>query len=184
MGKATWGSVWIQLIIWAVISGTLVAAGRLLSPLPVLTPAQAGNLSPETLQSIVAINTYSGVSMRTLIGIPLGFFISMGILYVIAKAFNGQGTFLAQSYTSVLFQVPLGILGSTLALIPSVELVSLAVAIYGIVLQVYAIMASHRLSGGKAAAVVFLPALVVTTLLVALVVIFLSVFLIMFGLSQ
>src|SRR5438128_1904380 len=39
--------------------------------------------------------------------------------------------------------------------------INFAIFIYGIVLQVFAIMAAHRLSGGKATAAVFLPGLVI-----------------------
>jgi len=184
MGKATWGSVWLQLLGWGVISAILAAVGRLISPLPIMTPANTGNLSPETLQTITNVASFSGLSIGTLLGIPLSFFISMGILYLIAKAFRGQGTFLTQSYTSVLFQAPLGIASSILNVIPYLGLISFAVFIYGIVLQVFAIMAAHRLSGGKATLVVLLPALVVAILLFVLVLAFISVALILIGINR
>lgn len=184
MSKATWASVWLQLLGWGVISGILAAVARLIYPLPVMTPANTGNLSPETLQTITNVASFSGISIGTLIGIPLSFFISMGILYLIAKVFSGQGTFLTQSYTSVLFQAPLGILSSILNLIPYVGFISFAVFVYGIVLQVFAIMATHRLSGGKATLVVLLPALVVTILLFVLVLTFVSVALILIGVNR
>ncbi len=99
----------------------------------------------------------------------------MGLVYLLARAFNGQGTFLTQSYTPLLFQVPLGILSGILGLVPFFGLLGFAVFIYGIVLQVYALMAVHRLSGGKATAVVFLPAAMILLLAVVFVVTFISV---------
>jgi len=71
--------------------------------------------------------------------------------------------------------VPLGILSGILSLVPYFGLISTAVFIYGIVLQVFALMAVHRLSGGKATAVVFLPAVIITLLVIVLVVTFISV---------
>jgi hypothetical protein len=117
----------------------------------------------------------NGASYGGIIGVPLGFFLWMGLVYLLAKAFYGQGTFLTQSYTSLLFQAPLGVLSGILGLVPYLGLLSTAVFTYGIVLQVFALMATHRLSGGKATAVVFLPAAIITLLVIVLVITFMSV---------
>jgi hypothetical protein len=90
--------------------------------------------------------------------IPIGFFIGQGITYLIAKAFSGTGTFLRQGYTSLLITVPLGIVSSALAFVPYLgTLASIGFGIYGIVLQIFSVMSVHRLSGGKAAAVILIP---------------------------
>ena len=169
MGKASWRMVWVQLLGWGAISTILgfVAQAILAS----ISYRFGGSLSPEVIQALSA----SSASYGGIIGVPLGFFIWMGLVFLLAKAFNGQGTFLTQSYTSLLFQVPLGILSGILSLVPYFGLISTAVFIYGIVLQVFALMAVHRLSGGKATAVVFLPAVIITLLVIVLVVTFISV---------
>jgi hypothetical protein len=169
MGKANWRIIWVQLLSWGVISTILgLLAGLIFTSIGYRF---YGYLSPEAIQELsVRSASYGGI-----ISIPLGCFLWMGLVYLLAKAFNGQGTFLAQSYTTLLFQVPLGILGSILAMVPYFGLLSFAVFIYGIVLQVFALMAVHRLSGGKATAVVFLPAVVITLLVVVLAVTFISV---------
>jgi hypothetical protein len=69
----------------------------------------------------------------------------------------------------------LGVLSGILGLVPYFGLISFAVFIYGIVLQVFALMAVHRLSGGKATAVVFLPAAIITLLVIVLALVFASV---------
>lgn len=169
MGKANWRIVWVQLLGWGVISTILGFLAQLI--FTSVGYRFYGYLSPEVIQDLSARSaSYGGI-----ISVPLGFFIWMGLVYLLAKAFNGQGTFLNQSYSSLLFQVPLGILGSILGMVPYLGLVSLAVFIYGIVLQVFALMAVHRLSGSKATVVVFLPAMVITLLVVVLVVTFISV---------
>jgi hypothetical protein len=117
----------------------------------------------------------NSASYGGIIGVPLGFFIWMGLVYLLAKAFNGGGTFLTQSYTSLLFQAPLGVLSGILGLVPYFGLLSFAVFIYGIVLQVFALMAVHRLSGGKATAVVFLPAAIITLMVIVFALVFASV---------
>src|SRR5205807_8708022 len=97
----------------------------------------------------------------------IGFFIGTGILYLIAKAFRGQGTFLAQGYANLLFNIPLGIVGGLAALVPILgTIVGLGIGIYGIVLNIFSIMAVHRLSGGKATAVVLLPVAIVFVLVI------------------
>ena len=169
MGKASWRMVWVQLLGWGIISTILgfVAQAIFAS----ISYRFAGSLSPEAIQALSASNaSYGGI-----IGVPLGFFLWMGLVYLLAKAFHGQGTFLTQSYASLLFQAPLGVLSGILGLVPYVGLISTAVFIYGIVLQVFALMAVHRLSGGKATAVFVLPAVLITLLMVVLVVTFIGV---------
>lgn len=169
MGKATWRMVWVQLLGWGIISTILGLLATLI--FQGIGYRFYGYLSPEAIQALSARSaSYGGI-----ISVPLGFFIWMGLVYVLAKAFNGQGTFLTQSYTTLLFQVPLGILSSALGLIPYFGLLGLAVFIYGIVLQIFALMAVHRLSGGKATTIVFLPTLMILLLMVVFAVIFASV---------
>jgi hypothetical protein len=98
------------------------------------------------------------------------FFARVGIRYLIAKAFRGQGTFLAQGYTNLLFAVPLGILSALVSWVPLLGgIVVLGVAAYTIVLRIFSIMAVHRLSGGKATAVVLIPLVVGILLILVLV---------------
>ena len=103
--------------------------------------------------------------LSALLTIPLQFFAEMGLLYLLARAMGGKGSFVAQSYTSLLVCVPVNVLlsslGLALSLIPVAGvalfvLLSLALSIYQIVLQVYALMAVHRLSGGKATSSILL----------------------------
>jgi hypothetical protein len=168
-GKASWRMVWVQLLGWGVISTILGWVAQAI--FAGISYRFAGYLSPEAIQALSANSSaYGGI-----IGVPLGFFIWMGLVYLLSKAFNGQGTFLTQSYTSLLFQAPLGVLSGILGLVPYFGLISFAVFIYGIVLQIFALMAVHRLSGGKATAVVFLPALLIALLVAVLVVTFIGV---------
>lgn len=169
MGKANWGIVWVQLLGWGIISTILgLLAQAIYSG---LSYRLSGYLNPEAIQAFSAASaSYGGI-----IGVPLGFFLWMGLVYLLARAFNGQGSFLTQSYTTLLFQAPLGILSGILGLVPFLGLLGFAVFIYGIVLQIYTLMAVHRLSGGKATAVVFLPAAMILLLVIVFVVTFISV---------
>src|SRR2546421_11672180 len=99
-GKASWGIVWGQLICFALVVIVLDYVAALIT-----------QTAPDVLVLIVAI-------FDVIVVVPIGFFIIIGIYYLIARAFGGQGTFLAQSYSMLLFSVPLGILASLLSSVP------------------------------------------------------------------
>ena len=152
-GDASWSLVWIQLLAWAILDAMLGLLVNFIYP-----PATA-----TTFSRFFSLATSIG-----LIGVvPLLFFALMGIVFLLAKAFGGQGTFLEQCNSSLYIQAPLGIFSKLLALIPVVgRVLNSVLSLYGIVLQVFVIMAVHRLSRGKAIATILIP-LVTIGLLVA-----------------
>jgi hypothetical protein len=152
MGKADWAMVWIQLLALALI-GTIL--GLIRGAIGVAGSAFVTNntFNPASIAAL----TVSG-STFSFIAVPVAFFIVVGIQYLLAKAFQGQGNFLTQGYTYLLFDVPITIISYLLGFIPILGgIAGFALFIYGIVLNVFAIMAVHRLSGGKASAVVLIP---------------------------
>src|SRR6266478_537058 len=168
-GKAAWNIVWVQLLGLGVISGLLVFL-ILQIALPIVMNS-ASSSGSSTMAGVVAIieGFAVGFAILEIIAVPVSFFITSGIYYLIAKAFSGQGTFLAQSYSATLFYVPMAILSLVLGLIPFLGgLAGLALFVYEIVLGVYMMMAVHRIGGGKATVVVLLPAIVLFLLLCVL----------------
>jgi Yip1-like protein len=152
MGKADWAIVWVQLLAIAIVGTIFGLIGSAINA----ASSSFGSASGFNPGAILAL-TISG-STFSFISVPLYFFILVGIQYLIARAFQGQGRFLTQSYTTLLYQVPINIASYVLGLIPFVGgIAGAALFIYGIVLNVYSIMAVHRLSGGKATAVVLIP---------------------------
>jgi len=174
-GKAAWNIVWVQLIIYAIILAALGYIGSLiglsfgaLSSLMNTGSLSSSGMNPAALQAAAASGSFGEIIL-----VPLGFFIIVGVYYLLAKAFGGQGTFLAQGYNYLLYQVPIGILSGVIGLIPILGgIAAFALYIYGIVLNVFLIMATHRLSGGKATAVVLIPIAVIAILFCVLGVIF------------
>lgn len=168
MGKASWDIVWVQLIGLAIISAILSYLASLISP--TYNSTSTSSISTGTLRAFAV-----GLSFGSVIIIPVFFFIGMGIYYGLARAFGGQGRFVTQSYIYLLFGVPIGIVTSIVNLIPYIGFViAFAISIYSIVLNIFSIMAVHRLSGGKASAVVLIPLGVVLLLVCALVVLFVT----------
>jgi len=160
MGKADWGMVWVQLLIWALV-GTILGLIRGAIGLAGSSFVSNNQFNPATILAL----TVSG-STFSFISVPVSFFILVGIQYLLAKAFQGQGKFLTQSYTTLLYEVPIYIVSYILGFIPIFGgIVGLALFIYGIVLNVFSIMAVHRLSGGKATGVVLIPIAVLILLI-------------------
>jgi hypothetical protein len=163
MGKASWNIVWVQLIGYALISAVLSYAASFIMPNPFETIETTAN-------PIATLLIHWGLTLGLTPLVIASFFIGNGLLYLIAKAFRGQGTFLAQGYTDLLLGVPLGILSALVSRVPLLGgLMAFGISIYAIVLRIFSIMAVHRLSGGKATAVVLLPVAVGILLLVILV---------------
>src|SRR5256712_8410273 len=112
-------------------------------------------ISPPADNSVFSRFFAIATSYGLVIVVPALFFLLMGIIYLLAKYFGGQGTFLEQCHTSLSIQAPLGILSKLLALIPGIgRILNSVLSLYGIVLQVLVIMAVHCLCRGKAIATI------------------------------
>ena len=160
IGKAAWNIIWVQLLGVAALS-TLFGFAIFSIVLPA---ALAGNQATASMAAAIGAGTV-GLALSMIVFIPLGFFIGTGIQYLIAKMFGGQGAFLNHSYGSILISVPMTILSLVIGMIPFLgSLASVALSIYSIVLQVFMIMAVHRMGGGKATIVVLLPLIVLFAL--------------------
>lgn len=200
-GKAEWGIIWVQLLFVAVIAGLNVLVSSVLQGGPYKILSQFTNLASNgSSVTNLPLSTPSPVLIAT-IEVPLvailtllGFLAGVGIQYGMAKLFRGSGQYKQQAYNHLLFYIPVEIVAAVLsavalllttqgfnpfvlvlAFIPS--LVSIGLFIYSVVLNVFAIMATHRMSGGKATAVVLIPYGVLFVLYVILV--FILVFLVL-----
>lgn len=167
MGKAGWGIVWIQIVIYTLILTILSILSNIILPARSLTNADTSTLTPETVAVLQKFQgTITLISMYgQIVFIPLLLFIGTGILFLLAKAFGGMGRFVQQLYCTLLFIVPLGILVNIvllfLSLLPTVGsllvlLIALANLGYEGTLMGFMLMPVHRLSGGRAAGSVLL----------------------------
>ena len=156
IGKASWSVIWIQLLGFAFFSGLIFAL------IALLDLAVRGT----TLSTLGLSFGVLAVALIAFMLVLALFFIHTGIFYLFAKMVGGQGTFLAQSYTTLLFLVPSGIIVEVLTLLVGFVpvfgwLLFLAWPIYSTILDILVIKAVHRLSGGKSTAVVLIPPVVV-----------------------
>ncbi|HLX58641.1 MAG TPA: Yip1 family protein [Ktedonobacteraceae bacterium] len=143
-GSASWSLVWIQLLVWSILDAALGVLVNLISRPTTSTPF---------LRFFALATSYGLVVL-----VPMLFFLLMGIVYLLSRYLGGQGTFLEQCNVSLYIQAPLGILSKLLALIPGVgRILNSILSLYGIVIQVFAFMAVHRLSRGKAIATILIP---------------------------
>ncbi len=165
--KASWDITFIQLLIMIAVGVVLGLITALFSSALASSYVANSDLTGSSLQayrSFVVAGSVGGAFSR-IISVPLSFFIGVGIQFLLAKAFKGQGTFLTQGYTALLYQAPIYIISSLLGLLGIIPvagaiiagIIGLALFVYSVVLNVYQIMATHRLSGGRATAVVLIP---------------------------
>lgn len=180
--RASWGLVWIQILLLVLIPGVLAflrSLDRSAAARDATNSEALGNL----LSALTVSTTLVGIIVQILI-VPLLFFFGLTIEFLIARAFRGQGRLVWQGHAALLYQVPLAIVGSAIStLFLAIHLpvalrlslypiISLALFIYSLFLNIVAIEGVHRLTRGRSTLVV-----VVTYAIFALIVILLLVIL-------
>jgi hypothetical protein len=165
---ANWRDIWLSLIGLGILSAITGAIAALYTGQTITIPRTDGTTTTWHIPA--------GSSWFAVISVPLAFFIGVAILFVVAKLFGGTGTFLEQSYAMALFYVPIQAVVAILGLVPFFgSLAAFVLGIYEIVLAVFAIAASQRLSTGRSVAVVLLPAAILLLLSCGLIVLFIAV---------
>jgi hypothetical protein len=146
-GQATWGINWLQFIVLGLIGAVLQSIGLLISPPNFSGVVGTAGMSHATLMTFTIVF----LAIVEIILTPISFLAAGGILFLIAKAFGGKGTYLQQIYTTLLFGVPLVIVSYLLFLIPGSGAWLLYVPhVYSLVLLVLSLRAVHQFGSGKA----------------------------------
>jgi hypothetical protein len=168
---ANWGDIWLGLLALGVISAiagfiklTLFPVGNTLEPyLSLLTPYQRAQLDPY-LHSALAQTTPSS-QLAQVITVPVFFIIVQAVIFVFAKLYRGQGTFTHQVYAFTLYAVPINSVVAIAGIIPVLGgLAAFALGIYGIVLAVMSVSASHQIGIGRSIWVLITPFLILLAL--------------------
>lgn len=152
--SANWQAVWIGLAILGLVRGVTSAIGAAF--------ASAVTINNHVyLPSSPASSFFSG-----LFGVFIGFFIGVGILYLIARLFGGIGSFLGYAYLISLFYVPLGIVSAVFGLLPIIgAIIGLLIGIFEVYLAIQATASAHRLPMDRATWVVLIPVIIAFVLL-------------------
>lgn len=192
-GKAEWGIVWMQLL-FLVLLALIVA---FLNATSGITNVFASLLNPRSNVAITPLSTNIVIIEGIILAILSPGFFLLGelIQFGLARLFRGNGAYVQQAYNHLLFLVPIQVVSSVFSVLlsfalrsfanPSVfsstiiialilDLVVLGLLVYSIVLNVFSIMAAHRISGGSASGVVLIPYGAVFVLYI--IVIFIAVF--------
>jgi len=152
-GKAAWNIIWMQLLFLGIVESLVVLAVVFLEFFLIQMLIPSSGLFSQAAPIVAAI----GVAV-CFVFVLISFFAGSGILYGIAKAFGGQGTFLSYAYSYSLVTIPIGMLSIVLYIIPCLgSLAVLAGAVYSVILLIFMTMGVMRLSGGKASAAVLIP---------------------------
>jgi hypothetical protein len=144
----------------AVVAGLIGGGGAsMLGPL-----LDQADLPPEVKAQFVAGmaggigGNVLGAFCFSLILAPIGFLIGSGIYYLIAKLFGGTGNFEEQTYLLAASAAPITIVSGVIGIIPILGgCISIALTIYQLVLNYFALKVAHGLTTGKAIAVVLIP---------------------------
>jgi hypothetical protein len=171
-GKAAWNIVWVQIALTsvaAILVGMVGFDAHLFGSLATIS------VFDQILQQIKDFSLL--YTLRYVLLTPILFFVGMGLYQLFAKMWGGKGKFLVYCYCTLLFAVPISILTSLFSAVTVLGGVPAAIgsvvvgglSIYGILERIFATMAVHRLSGGKATWVVLIfPILLFVALLIVI----------------
>jgi hypothetical protein len=122
------------------------------------------------------VNTLLTAGCGGLFGGVISFYVSSGLIYLGALIFGGRGDFNTQTYLQSLFVVPVGIVVAIVSMMYVVPwigpclggVITLAAAVYTLILNVQAVKVAHDLTMGRAVAAIFVPTLVLAAILACL----------------
>jgi hypothetical protein len=159
--RASNGNTLVALLIYAVVTVIIGIIQRQIGFRSIFLQRYLGN-NP-------GANVPICLPLIAIVTVPLGYYIGIGLIHLSAKIFGGSGSFTTLAYLVSLFYVPLGIVSLVLGLIPCLgALISLAVAIFTIVLTVRAIKVNYRLTTGQAVGAYFVPVVVILAIIIVL----------------
>ena len=160
--KAAWNIIWVQLLLLGVFESVIAWLGWLLEFFLLNMLPGATQIEGNPLWFWVA-------EIAVLPGVIAGFFFGASLLYWLAKAFGGKGTFLSHCYSYALIVLPMSGLIALFAFIPCLNLlVELAGITFEVVLLIFMVKGVHRLSGGRASATVLIPVATGVVLIIGL----------------
>jgi hypothetical protein len=126
-----------------------------------------------------------GALIGGVIGTLIGFYIYMGVVYLLSRAFGGTGNFGELAYDISLFSAPLSVVNAVLGLIPVVgPLVGIVVGLYGLYLTYLGIQSGMNLPRDKAILVMVIIFLIIAAIVACIAIVFAAAFAALMNASQ
>lgn len=152
-------------VIWMVIAGVAAGVFGLIQGAVGANSMQAmmdamGDLPLEVRQQMAQLMgpMLGGVSLLSIITVPVFFLIGTFITHLLATAFGGRGDYGKFAYLAATFQSPIVAANAAIAIVPVLGgCVVFLVSIYSYVLAYYAVRVNYNLTSGRAIAVLLIP---------------------------
>ncbi|HTK08379.1 MAG TPA: YIP1 family protein [Ktedonobacteraceae bacterium] len=166
---ARWKLVWIQLLVIVLIPVVVGLLRILFHDTSTGVTAQS-NIFLSSLSVITASASFIAFIVK-IIAIPVFFFAGTALQFLVAKLLRGRGSYVSHCFSIQTYQIPLAIIGglitlafillhfSTLFFSP---LISIALFVYGIFINIAVVMGVHNINREKAIATVLVPYVVST----------------------
>jgi hypothetical protein len=125
-----------------------------------------GQPLPPFATTLMGGTSITAAILSGLLGTLIAFFIWLGIIYLLGRAFGGTGSFGELAYDVALFWAPIAVIRGLIGVISIGPiafiggLIGLAVGLYNIYLSWLSIQSGMNLPGGKALWVILIPILV------------------------
>ena len=161
---ARWNLVWLQLAILVLIPIILGLVRN------IFRDRSAGiNTTANVIFGLldaITVGATIGATILKVILLPILFFIEVSLQYALARIFGGRGHYVEHSFSMLLYQVPLTLIGSIIIAVFVImhfssllysPIISMIFFIYGIYINIFAVMGVHAINRGKAVATVVIP---------------------------
>lgn len=113
-----------------------------------------------------------GTIIGGFIGAYVGFFITAGLIYLLARLLGGTGEFLEHVWLLSLVWIPIQVATSVIGVIPVLGgIVQFVLAIYAIILYIYATSSAQRMTLGRSTVAVLIPGIALAAIVLILLII-------------
>jgi hypothetical protein len=145
----------------------------LISGLVFLVVGSIYSMANPYAMGLIGIPAFVAILIVSPIVSVIGWLISSGIYYLIARLLGGRGDYKTQSYLIALYSAPMGIVITVLNLVPILgSILSLLGAIYSLYLLTLSLKETHGFSTGKAVLTWLIPFLVIAVIAIAVALVF------------
>lgn len=161
---ARWRLVWIQLL-FLILIPVIVGLLRILFRDTSTGVNAHTNIFLSSL-SVITASASAVAFIAKIIAVPVFFFVGTALQFAVAKVLRGRGSYVSHCFSMQTYQVPLAIIGGLITvafIVPHFStlffspIISLALFVYGIFLNILVVRGVHNLTKERAIAAVLTP---------------------------